>query len=179
MDQTASSPSFFNTSLLSRVRRNHALEHATMHILGRTHRNLRLVGNASFDGFYVYGAIPTENLRAAAEQGLQALKNGQAQMAIHPNCGSNLVVAGLLTGLGVFLTMGGLAKKPPKGFLARLSYLPLAITTAIAGIFLAKPLGTMVQAHITTDAQVGDMQIVGIIQDTLFGIPRHHIRTEG
>jgi hypothetical protein len=165
-------------SLISRVRRNHALEHATMSVLSERYRNLRLVGRSSLWGFYVYGNVPTEGLLAAAQEGLRRLKSGQRQMAIHPNCGSNLAVAGILAGVGAFLALGGASGKS-KGWLERLARVPLACTAAMLGIVLAQPLGTALQTHVTTQANVGDLRIAGVTREKRTGILVHHVRTEG
>jgi len=180
---------FHVSRFISRVRRNHALEHATMHTLSERYRGLRLVGRSSLWGFYIYGDVPAEAVLAAAQEGLRRLKAGQRHMAIHPNCGSNLVVAGTLAGLGAFLALGGVStrrnrvlQKPfaKSGFsLDRIARLPLACTAAMLGIILARPLGTAFQAYVTTQADVGDLRIVGITQERKAGVLIHHIRTEG
>jgi len=182
-----SNPYFLSTlldlPLISRVRRNHALEHATMQVLSERHRELRLAGRSSLWGFYIYGDVPTESVLAAAQEGLRRLKAGQRQMAIHPNCGSNLVVAGTLAGLGAFLTLGGLSGNRDKSNLPnwfeRLYRLPLACAVAMLGIVVARPLGTAVQAHVTTQADVGALSIVGVTKESRAGVLVHHVRTEG
>ncbi|MBE9507029.1 MAG: hypothetical protein IMY86_03185, partial [Chloroflexi bacterium] len=65
MSETQSLLAFLDLPPVSRVRRNHALEHATMHVLSERYRNLRLVGRSSLWGFYIYGNVPTEDLLAA------------------------------------------------------------------------------------------------------------------
>jgi hypothetical protein len=180
MDRTLSSPTPTLLSLLpiSRVRRNHALEHATMNVLSERHRDLRLVGRASLWGFYIYGNVPTEGVLAAAQEGLRRLQAGNRRMAIHPNCGSNLAIAGILAGAGAFLALGGLSKGP-RGFWQRLFRLPFACTAAMLGIILAQPLGPLFQAHVTTQADVGDLRVVDVTQETRAGIVVHHVRTGG
>lgn len=168
---------------ISRVRRNHALEHATMTVLGERERDLRLVGRSSLWGFYIYGDVSTEGLLAAAQEGLSRLRAGQRQMAVHPNCGTNLAVAGVLAGVGAFLALGGLftgnrsQKKP--AFLERLSRLPLACTAATVGIMLAQPLGPIIQARVTTQADVGDLRIVSVTREDKAGLVVHHVHTAG
>jgi len=170
---------FHASRFLSRLRRNHALEHATMTVLSGRQRGLRLVGRSSLWGFYIYGDVSTESLLAAAQEGLRRLKAGQRQMAIHPNCGSNLAVAGILAGLGAFLALGGLFRSRPKSLWERLTYLPMACTAATLGIVLARPLGTALQARVTTQADVGDLRIVGVTREEKGVAIVHHVRTEG
>ena len=171
--------SLLDVSFISRVRRNHALEHATVHVLAEQHRNLRLVGRSSLWGFTIYGEIPTEAVIAATQEALRRLKAGQRRMAIHPNCGSNLAVAGVLAGLGAFLALGGGSADRGKNRWERLARLPLAFTAATVGIILAQPLGTALQAHITTQADVGDLHVVGVRQERKGGLLVHRVRTEG
>ena len=164
---------------ISRVRRNHALEHATLTILSERHKNLRVAARSSLWGFYIYGNVPTEKVIAAAQEGLRRLKAGQHHMAIHQTCGTNLVIAGILAGTGALLAIGGLTKKKPAGFLKLLSRLPIAWAAAVAGIALAQPLGPLLQAHVTTKADVGDLCIVDVAQERRAGLVVHHVRTEG
>ena len=177
MNKTLASPTLLDIPLISRVRRNHALEHATIQVLSERLRDLKLVGRSSLWGFYIYGDVPTEEVLSAAQEGLHRLRAGQWQMAIHPNCGSNLAVAGILAGLGAFLATGGLSTNRPKSLVERLARLPLAVTAAILGITVAQPLGTLLQARITTQANVGDLRIVGVTRETKAGLLVHHVRT--
>jgi len=165
-------------SFFSHVRRNHALEHATMHTLSERHRHLRLVGRSSPWGFYIYGQVSTEDVVAAAQEGLRRLKAGQRRMAIHPNCGSNLAVAGTLAGLGAVLAIGGTSTGKEKSRMERLARLPLAFAAATLGIILAQPLGTVLQARVTTQADVGNLHIVSVTQETRAGVLVHTVRTE-
>jgi hypothetical protein len=145
-----------------------------MHVLGERHHTLRLVGRSSPRGFRIYGTLPTESVLAAAQEGLLRLKGGQRRMAVHPNCGSNLVVAGILAGLAAFLVVGGKSKNWGQ----RLSRLPLACAAATLGILLAQPLGPMLQAQVTTQAEVGDLRIVDVTREQRASIVVHFIRTE-
>jgi hypothetical protein len=81
------------------LRRNHALEHATMHILGQRQPYLNAVARTALDGFYVYGMVDTRALADTASEGLARLQAGETDLAVHPRCGTNLAVAGLLAGL--------------------------------------------------------------------------------
>ena len=164
---------------VSRVRRNHALEHATMTVLSERQRSLRLVGRSSLWGFYIYGDVSTESVLAAAQEGLRRLKAGQRQMAIHPNCGTNLAVAGILAGLGAFLALGGVFTRRPQSRWERFTRLPLACTAAMLGIVSARPLGAAFQTRVTTQADVGDLALVGVTREERAGVLVHHVRTEG
>lgn len=169
--------SLSDVPLVSRVRRNHALEHATMNVLGERHKKLRLVGRSSVGGFYIYGDVSIEDVIAAAQEGLQRLKAGRREMAVHPTCGTNLAVAGILAGMGAFLALGGLSRNRPKNLFQSLARLPMACAAAMVGVFLAQPLGPFLQARVTTEADVGDMHIIDVAQERRAGILVHHVRT--
>jgi hypothetical protein len=63
--------------VINSVRRNHALEHATISILLSRHGPMRIVGRAVSDGFYIYGDVPTERLRKLADEALLRLQRGK------------------------------------------------------------------------------------------------------
>jgi hypothetical protein len=175
----AENDSLLDIPLVSCVRRNHALEHATLNVLSERHKALRLVGRSAVEGFYIYGDVTVEDVIAAAQEGLQRLKAGRREMAVHPTCGTNLVVTGVLAGVGAFLALGGLSRNRPKNLFQSLVRLPMACVAAMMGIFLAQPLGPLIQARVTTEADVGDMHIVDVAQERWAGILVHHVRTGG
>lgn len=167
-----------NLPLITRVRRNHALEHATMQVLSERDNALRLMGRSSLWGFYIYGNVDTQDVLGAAREGLRRLKDGRQEMAIHPNCGSNYVVAGAIAGMGAFVALGGLSRDRREGLLDRLARLPLACAVGTLGVILSRPLGAALQAHVTTKAEVGDLRIKGIVKSEQAGTAVHLVRTE-
>ena len=84
---------------VDRVRRNHALEHAAISIVTERHPTVFLSGRSNRKGFYVFGDIETDELESAVGEALRRLRSGEAELAIHPRCGTNLAVAGILSGL--------------------------------------------------------------------------------
>src|SRR3970040_3190704 len=93
--------------VVNAVRRNHALEHATISILLSRHGpNIRVRGRAVPDGFYIYADIPTQTLRELAQEGLSRLQRGESHLAVSPLCGTNLAVAGVLAGFASLFAMG-------------------------------------------------------------------------
>jgi len=54
-----------NLPVIRRIRRNHGLEHATIHMLSRKQKNLNIAGRSTSAGFYLYGNVPTAEVEAA------------------------------------------------------------------------------------------------------------------
>ncbi len=156
-------------TLGSAVRQNHALEHATIVLLNKRHPDARLSGVSFAVGFFVFGDVPTEEVRAAAEQALGLLRGGRPEMAIHERCGTNLAVAGMLTGLSA-MTVARM-RKPYNTF----NNVVLASTAALV---LARPLGLLVQKHVTTRTPGPTMRITGVRRLTFLGSPAHFVSTE-
>ena len=81
--------------LILETRRNHALEHATLHMLARTH-NQSMAGHSNPTGFFILGDISTDDLRAAADEAHARLNAGERGLAVHPGCGTNLATSAVL-----------------------------------------------------------------------------------
>lgn len=139
------------------VRQVHALEHATVWVLGESKRayastgestnvqidNELLGGLSTEHGFYLYGEVNISDLRRAVTLALHRLINGESDLAVHPRCGTNLSVAMLLTAslaVGVHLML-------PLRPIEQLIGLGLAATTAAE---LAPDLGSIAQRYLTT-----------------------------
>ena len=111
----------------------------------------------------MFGEIPQEDLKDAAEEAIRRLADGESHLAIHPNCGTNFVTMGVAAGLASWLGMLG-AKKDLRDRLDRLS---LVITLSTLAVIAAQPLGPKVQRSVTTSAKLGTLQI-----DRIEKIPR-------
>lgn len=161
--------------LIARTRRNHALEHATIHMLSQRYRDLRMVGRSTPQGFILYGDVPTDAVQEAAQEALARLKAGQRELAVHPTCGTNAVAAGTLAGLGAFLVL-----TPRRRSVAEwLSRLPTVLLVTTLGFILGQRLGLAMQATLTTDPRVGDMRIVAVVREEHGPIVQHYVYTEG
>ncbi|MBE0688487.1 MAG: hypothetical protein IH587_00015 [Anaerolineae bacterium] len=142
--------------VIRRTRRNHGLEHATITILSGRLRGLRMAGRSDAGGYVLLGDIPTDSVEQAAHDALQRLRNGEPKLAIHPNCGTNLVTTALLTSVAA---MVGLTGADRRAWFARL---PLVMALVIVAGILSQPLGLSLQRHITTDGDPGDLEIKDI-----------------
>ena len=165
--------SFGPRSIVQRIRRNHALEHATIHVLAAAPLHSSLFGRSDWSGFWLYGDVETAQVEQAAHEALRRLRAGERHLAVHPRCGTILATTGLLSGLAVFATLG-LAQ--PRGRL-RWSSLPDAILAATAAAILAHPLGMWIERTITTTADVGELAIARIYRQSGGAVPSHRIET--
>ncbi|HEY7801073.1 MAG TPA: DUF6391 domain-containing protein [Dehalococcoidia bacterium] len=141
-------------SIVGSVRRNHALEHATISVLlAKIGRDIRMVGRATRDGYYLYADIPQELLDESTHEALARLKSGEGYLAVSPLCGTNIAVAGALAGIVSVATMGRSR---------RMENMPNVILAAMLSIIAAQPLGRAVQKYLTTSPDLSDTDIVGI-----------------
>ncbi|MBF2066962.1 MAG: hypothetical protein IGS39_21475 [Calothrix sp. C42_A2020_038] len=138
------------------LRQVHALEHATVWLLSQPRAshpprtsshfqvdNESLGGLSTEQGFFLYGDVNISDLRRAVTNGLQRLKNGEWDLAIHPRCGTNVSITMLLTaGLAV-----GMHMIMPRGLIEQLLGLGIAATTAAE---LAPNIGALAQRYLTT-----------------------------
>ena len=99
-------------SLVNSVRRNHALEHATISILAEPagtdahsrHAPWRM-GSTSTE------TCPRTGCVSLPDEALLRLQKGEAHLAVSPLCGTNIAVAGVLAGLGSYAAMGAGPRK--------------------------------------------------------------------
>lgn len=152
--------------VVRRVRRNHGLEHATIHVLTRKTRNRSMAGRSTNTGFYLYGNVTTEELQSAANEALQRMRGGEHELAIHPNCGTGLVTAGVLTSLATLAGTAGMKQ----GFLERVSRLPTIILLSTMSLILSQPVGLALQQYFTTLGDPGNLEITDISRSE-FPIP--------
>ncbi|MCU0498394.1 MAG: DUF6391 domain-containing protein [Anaerolineae bacterium] len=146
--------------VIRKIRRNHGLEHATIHLLSRRVKNLSMAGRSSATGFILIGEAPTEQIEQAAREALNRMKKGEHQLAIHPNCGTNLVTTGMLTSLAAVIgTRGGTARINGDRFAGLTIMMMLAV-------LISQPLGLSLQKHFTTDGDPGDLEIVSVTRKT-------------
>ena len=163
----------FTNQPVNHVRRNHALEHATLHVLGRLRPGRMLAGYSDLMGFWILGEVEIEDVQQAVEEALARLRAGEHKLAIQPNCGTNLAVSGLAAGglawMGMLGTRGKLGRQ--------LRRLPLAVLLGVIGYQLAQPLGPRLQQQITTNADVTHLSVLEVVQQEVMGNSVHRVRT--
>jgi len=158
-----------HVSLLTRTRQNHALEHATIHILARRYPHPKVVARSDWNGFTVYGNVDTVELASAVSEALARLQAGEKYLAVHPRCGTNVVVGGVAAGLASALTLTSKDRSP---FRRACSF----IAAGVAGFLLAYPLGPAVQQHITTCSDLRGVHIKEIIREQRGNFVTHRVR---
>jgi len=159
--------------VIARTRRNHGLEHATVHVLNERHPTLGMVGRSTPHCIYIYGDLTAEQIESAAREALKRLCAGESRLVIHPGCGTNYVVSGTMAGLAAFAAMGLGGKRNR----SRWEMLPNAITAATLALILTQPLGPLLQERITTSADMSTMEIVGVWRTNTGSVPVHRIDT--
>jgi hypothetical protein len=139
------------------TRRNHALEHATLHMLARSH-NGRMAGHSNPTGFFLFGDFSTPDIWAAVTEALERLRGGESGLAIHAGCGTNMATTLLLSATLAWSVLRG-----ARSTLTKILLVPVAVVLAVVGVIISRPLGTLLQQRVTTNAQMGQMQIIDVI----------------
>ena len=151
-----------------RIRQNHALEHATITILSGYIPDLRVSARSSSRGFIIFGDVDLGQLRRALDEALRRLQAGEAELAIHPNCGTNLAVGISLAALGTLL---GLASSHTRTRVASTAF------SSVAGVMAARPLGQLVQKHVTTLPDLQGVRVSKIFRRKILGMTIVEVQT--
>lgn len=139
------------------IRRNHALEHATLQILASKYPRQPMGGHSNPWGFVIFGDVDTGDLADAAVEALDRLRAGESELAIHPGCGTNFATSGLLAGSVAWIGLGGNGQWKKK-----LWRIPFILPLVVLVWQLSKPLGPALQVKFTTEAQMGDLDILSV-----------------
>ena len=105
-----------------------------------------LFGLSDAGGFWVAGHVRARCCWRPAREALARLQGGEARLAVHENCGTNLAATGAIVGGMAWLGMPGTRK----GFARKVERLPLVIVMATLGLVIAQPLGPLLQQKFTT-----------------------------
>jgi hypothetical protein len=154
--------------ILRGVRQNHALEHATMHVLSRRNPYVRLAGRSTFSGFLIYGSVDTQEVADAASEALIRIQQGETHLAVHPRCGTNLAITSILAGGAAFAATLGRPR-------SKLDRLPLALTAATLAAILAQPLAHTIQENLTTTPELDGLFLDSITRQERGRITAHKI----
>ncbi len=153
-----------------RTKRNHGLEHGTITLLlSRARAPQPMAGYSTPAGFVVLGSLTTAEVGEAAEAALRRMKAGEAELAVSPFCGTNIVVGAALATLA---TLGGY-RLAGRG----LAGVNRAFANAVLAIAASRPLGRLVQQRYTTSGDVAGMRIEDITRHELGSLTVHWVAT--
>ena len=146
-------PSQLKTMFGNRIlRRNHALEHATIAVMMEREPGRKFNGFSTDEGFFVHGVRSVEEVDSAAREALRRLRAGEKKLAVHRNCGTTIVAANLLTAV-FFLGALGLGL-----YLGWDVYLLILGGIALS-LLLRIPLSLFLQRFVTTDADLSNVEV--------------------
>ena len=150
-----------------RTRQHHAIEHATLHLLAQRFPSRQMAGYSDPNGFTIFGDLNQDQVRRAVSDALLHLQAGERSMAIHPNCGTNFAVTGLLATAAALLGSSG-RNRPLSGRFAG------ALLLVVPTLVVAQPIGLQLQQY-TTLASVGDRWVKSIVPIRVAGVRAHRV----
>jgi hypothetical protein len=151
-----------------RLRQHHGIEHATVTLLSRRLPDTFIAARSDLQGFIVYGNVDALTLRVAVEEALGRLQQGERQLAVHQNCGTNLAVAGLLSGSTAWLLSSG----RKRSWWDRLSG---AILGATLALLIAPPVGRWAQENLTTSPEVTGLGVGDVVKLDRGPVTQHRV----
>ena len=134
------------------LRRNHALEHATIVVMMERSPGRKFNGFSDDDGFFVQGVRSTDEVDSAAREALRRMKAGEKGLAVHRNCGTTIVAANLLAAV-FFLGAVGLGL-----YMSWPLYL-MILGGIVLSLLLRVPLSLLLQRFVTTDADLTNADV--------------------
>ncbi len=150
------------------LRQHHGIEHATVTLLSRRLPGTFVAARSDLQGFTVYGNVDTLTLRMAVEEAVGRLQQGERQLAVHQNCGTNLVVSGLLSGSAAWL----LSRGRKRSWWDRLAG---AILGATLALLVAPPVARWTQENITTSPDIADLRVGDVVKLDRGPVTQHRV----
>lgn len=127
-------------------------------------------------GFVLYSSLTAEEIIPAARRALSALQAGESWLATHADCGTNLVITAMLTTVASLLGLGyGRRHRSDLRDLAE--RLPQTVLLNAVALFVAEPVARWVQMNLTTDPNLGDVEISSFFTDFQGGLRRVRVHT--
>ncbi len=146
------------TGLVRRTRQHHAIEHAALQLLAARAPNRRMLGISDPVGFTIVAQVQQAHVQRAVSDAMLRLQAGEAHLAIHPHCGTNLATTGLLAALAATLARAGSrtaqARNPAETFIRTTLFV-------LPALVVSQPLGMALQQY-TTLADINDRWLVGV-----------------
>ena len=67
--------------LILETRRNHAVEHATLHILADKYKHQNMAGHSNPAGFFLFGNFDIRDIQSAITEAMNRLRAGESGLA--------------------------------------------------------------------------------------------------
>lgn len=155
---------FMSISWLDRVRRNHALEHATINVMSKKHKDFSAQGNSTPWGFNLnlYGDVTDANVADAVNEAYSRLQAGEEKLALHPGCGTVLLTTAVVATLAAQTTLSierRRQKSPVLDLAVLTAALPITIMAVFVALLVSRPLGMTIQANYTVDPHLGELRV--------------------
>ena len=152
---------------LSRIRRNHGLEHATIHVLSSRHSGFSAQGNSDHRGFHlnIYGDVSEDDVRRAVFDAHRRMKGGETSLAVHPNCGTVLLTTAAMTAMAAQLVFGVEQLRQRRSAFSPavlVNALPSAMLAVVMTLIVSKPVGIAIQEKYTVEGELGDLEVVSV-----------------
>ncbi len=160
--------------LFNRIRRNHALEHATINLLTHRYPSAKILGVSGPGGFTLYTSLDAEKVNQMVPQALTSLQHGLTDLVYHENCGTNLVMTATLTTAATLLGLQAHRRLTLRRFV---ELLPQAILFNVLALLVAAPISRWVQTRVTTMRDLSDTEIVSIDAERRGALQRVRVRT--
>lgn len=157
-------------TIVRRTRQHHAIEHATMSILADRFPGRRMVGYSDPAGFTLLADMPEDAVRRALSDAMLRLQAGEDHLAIHPNCGTNLLTTGVFVTLAALIGGAGARK-------GSLSHFTRSLLLVLPALMVSPTLGLRLQRY-TTSAAIGDRWLKELHPLELGGIRGYRINFE-
>lgn len=149
---------------LSRIRRNHGLEHATIHVMSEKFKNFSAQGNSDHKGFNlnIYGDLSEEDVFNCVEEAYGRMKKGEHHLAVHPNCGTVLLTTATMATVAAQLAFTFEQKRTRSKLTPALflNTLPTAILLVVLSLIISRPIGVQLQAKYTVEGDLQEMQLL-------------------
>jgi hypothetical protein len=135
------------------LRRNHALEHATIVVMMEREPGRKLNGFSTDDGFFVQGVRSISEVESAAREAMRRLQSGEKRLAIHRNCGTTIVAANLLAAIFFLVTLGLVL------YLGVGNLYLMILGSVVLAFALRFPLSLLLQRFVTTDSDLKNAEV--------------------
>jgi len=172
---------FLDAPLIKETRQNHALEHATLHLLAGRVGKLRMAGHSNPRGFILVGndTATTPVVEKAVRDAITQLRQGKRDLALHPNCGTNLLTSAGMVAASLWFYIQLLQARRKVNW----ADLSTFVLIGLVALVLSRPLGMWLQRHVTTKADLENLTLLSVktIRLDLLGrrIALHFVSTVG